>query len=231
MSVSNDLRVSTIIPALNEAQGIAQAVERAWASGATEVIVVDGGSTDDTLSIAKRTNCQAMSSSAGRATQQNAGAAAATGDVLLFQHADNWLVEKGCEQIVAAMQEKDVRCGAFRQQIEAEGTIFRWLEGGNAWRARRRGLPYGDQAIFVERELFEAVGGFPAEPLMEDLLLMKTLRRETKPVLLPGPVHVNARRWQKHGVIRQTARNWCLLLAHRFGVSPSRLAKHYPKHK
>ncbi len=128
------------------------------------------------------------------------------------------------------MAESQADCGAFRQQIEAEGLLYRWLERGNAWRVRRRGLPYGDQGIFVRRPLFEELGGFPDVRLMEDVLLMKALRRRAWPALLPGPLHVNARRWRRQGVIRQTIRNWLLLSAARAGVHPNRLARFYALH-
>ena len=120
--------------------------------------------------------------------------------------------------------------GAFSQRIDAGGLAFRLLEWGNARRARWLGLPYGDQAIFVRREAFFAAGGFPDVPLMEDVLLMQRLRRRAWPLLLPGPVHVSARRWQRHGVVRQTIRNWALLAAFASGISPERLARYYRRH-
>ena len=138
------MRVSFIIPTMNEQSNVESAVESAWRAGAAEVIVADGGSTDATLVIAERIECRLVRSAAGRAAQQNAGAAEASGDVLLFQHADTRLVEAGVQQIEAALTDERVACGAFVQHIDAEGTLYRWLEQGNAFRVRRWGVAYGD---------------------------------------------------------------------------------------
>lgn len=224
------MKVSIIIPTLNEAANIVAAVERAWATGPLEVLIADGGSVDRTPDLARGAGAQLLESPPGRARQQNAGARQAAGDVLLFLHADTWLAPEGLGQIAEALADPHVLCGAFRQRIEAEGRLFRWLERGNAWRARRRGLPYGDQGIFVRRLVFEELGGFPEVRLMEDVMLMKRLHRRTRPVLLPGPLNVSARRWRRHGVLRQTAQNWLLLSAARLGVHPDKLARFYAPH-
>lgn len=225
------VNVSIIIPALNESESIRLAIEKAWASGASEVIVVDGGSTDDTLQIAQSCRCECLVSDAGRAVQQNIGAQHASGEVLLFLHADNWLAPAIVDQISKALANKNVLGGAFAQRIEAPGLLYRLLERGNEMRVRCLGLPYGDQGIFIRKETFFDLGKFPEVDLMEDLLLMKKLRRRAWPVLLPGPLHVSARRWQRYGVVRQTLRNWSLCAASHLGVPPDRLAKFYPKHK
>jgi rSAM/selenodomain-associated transferase 2 len=224
------IRISIVIPALNEAANIAAGVQHAWACRPHEVLVVDGGSRDDTGAIAQAAGGMVFSSPPGRGCQQNYGARQATGDVLLFLHADNWLAADGCRQIEDALQGTEVVCGAFLQSIQAAGRRYRLLESGNAWRARWLGLPYGDQGIFIRRHTFEQLGGFPDVPLMEDWLLMRRLRRVSRPVLLPGPIMVSARRWQRHGVARQTLRNWSLVAAATAGVSPHTLARFYAPH-
>jgi rSAM/selenodomain-associated transferase 2 len=166
----------------------------------------------------------------GRGVQQNSGAKTATGDVFLFLHADNWLSGNVADQMERAFRGSSRLHGAFHQRIDADGLAYRLLERGNAERIRWLGLPYGDQAIFVRRETFFAVGGFPEVPLMEDVLLMQRLRRRSWPLLLSGPVHVSPRRWQQHGVLRQTLRNWTLLVALTAGASPERLARFYRRH-
>jgi GT2 family glycosyltransferase len=167
-------------------------------------------------------------SSRGRAVQQNAGARAATGDLLLFLHADCWLEKEAIAQVRhAANRGKTKLCGAFQQQIEAGPFIYRLLERGNAERVRWFGLPYGDQAIFVTHDLLDKVGGFPEEPFLEEVLLMQRLRRLSWPLLLPGPVYVSPRRWEQRGVLRQTLRNWAILTAFSLGASPHKLAKWY----
>jgi rSAM/selenodomain-associated transferase 2 len=224
------VRLSVIIPALNEAACIARAVDSAWHSGACEVLVPDGGSSDATKQIAAEHGAMVIDAPRGRARQQNAAAQQATGDVLLFLHADNWFEGSIASQIAGALNSSRAQQGAYRQRIAAEGVIYRVLERANAERVRWIGLPYGDQAIFARREVFFAVGGFPDVPIMEDVLLMQRLRRRSWPLLLPGPVHVSARRWQRHGIARQTIRNWMLLAALTAGFTPGRLAKHYPRH-
>ncbi len=223
--------VSVVIPALNEGERISASVALAWKLAPREVIVVDGGSVDGTAEMARSAGAQVCSSPAGRARQLNLGASRAAGECLLFLHADTWLAADGLSQIAEALADPHAQCGAFRQRIEAEGRRYRWLERGNAWRVRRRGLPYGDQGIFMRRALFESLGGFPEVRLMEDVLLMKRVRRRVWPVLLPGPLYVSARRWQRYGVIRQTARNWLLLAAAAAGVHPDRLAAFYAPHR
>jgi len=224
------MTISIIIPTLNEAALVTQAVAHAWETIPHEVLVADGGSKDGTSEAARAAGAIVVETPRGRAWQQNTAARRATGDVLLFLHADTWLATDGVRQIERALADQSVECGAFRQRIDAEGRLYRWLERGNGWRAAHRGLPYGDQGIFVRRCVFEHLGGFPVLRLMEDLMLMKRLRRRGRPVLLPGPLHVSARRWQRYGVVRQTARNWWLLSAARLGVHPDRLARYYPAH-
>ena len=221
------MKTSIIIPALNEAGQIAHSIQCAWATSPHEVIVVDGGSDDGTADIARQNGCCVYQSAAGRAVQQNLGASRATGDVLLFLHADCQLAPKCLEQIALALKNSKVSGGAFRQRIEADGVLYRLLERGNALRVRWLKVPYGDQGIFVRRDVFTQLDGFPEVRLMEDVLLMRKLRRRGRLILLPGPIFVSARRWQQYGVIRQTARNWLLLIAHRLGVPSERLATYY----
>lgn len=222
------LTVSAIIPALNEESRIARGVERAFRAGADEVIVVDGGSDDGTLAVAEGTPCIALPSRRGRAVQQNEGAKRATGDILLFLHADCYLPPHAIQQIRERLVDATLDGGAFLQKIEAPGFLYRCLERGNAWRARFLHLPYGDQGIFLRREVFLKLGSFPEVPFMEDLLLMRHFRRKHRGVLLAGPLYVDARRWKRRGVIRQTARNWALLTAQRCGISLEKLARFYP---
>jgi rSAM/selenodomain-associated transferase 2 len=221
------MKVSIIIPALNEQAIVAEAIERAWRAGGDEVIVVDGGSTDGTAARAAAEHCVLVASERGRARQQNAGAERATGDVLLFLHADNWLAEGGVEQIRRVLADRRVAFGCFRQRIEARGVAYRLLELGNLLRAACLRRPYGDQGIFVRREVFEAVGGFADVPLMEDVLLSKRLARNVRPRVLRGPLHVSPRRWQRHGVVGQTLQNWWLLLRAKRGAPLDRLAAEY----
>jgi rSAM/selenodomain-associated transferase 2 len=223
------LRISFIIPTLNEAEHVERAVSRAWQAGACEVIVADGGSTDDTVAVARRLACRLVCcQTAGRGIQQNAGANLARGDILVFLHADNWLEPQAGGQIRQLLGDPKWSVGAFVQVIDAEGPIYRWLERGNAMRARRLGLAYGDQGIFLRKRLFQQLGGFAPIRLMEDVELMQRLRWRREPIaVLPGPVHVSPRRWRQHGVLRQTLRNWGLLTAFHLGVRPDYLADLY----
>jgi rSAM/selenodomain-associated transferase 2 len=222
------MRISVVIPTVNEEALIERAVASSWEAGADEVLVVDGDSSDQTTERARLHGAQVISGPLGRAVQQNLGAQQASGDVLLFLHADNWLDASVGGQLRKCLSDKSILGGAFRQQIDAQGRLYRWLEHGNAARVRWRGMAYGDQAIFMRREWFEQLGGFPEVKLMEDLLLMRAFRKRSRPVLLPGPVHVHPRRWQQRGVVRQTLRNWALLGAQALGVPPDRLVKFYP---
>lgn len=221
------MSVSIIIPALDEAPSIAQAIARARALSPCEVIVVDGGSGDETVARSVPAADLVLTAPRGRAAQQNAGAKASRGDVLLFLHADCWLEPGSLEPVHAALGDPSCVGGCFEQRIDAEGLRFRWLERGNALRVNWWGLAYGDQGIFVRREVFERLGGFPPLPFMEDLFLMQRLRREGRFVLLKTRLHVSARRWERKGVVRQTAQNWLLTALARCGVPPARLVRFY----
>lgn len=224
------MKLSVIIPALNEAESIQRAIETSLALSPQEVIVADGGSTDETVAIAQELDCQIIACPRGRATQQNAGAAAATGDVFLFLHADTWLAPEARRQIERTLASPKIPGGAFHHRIDSDSLLFRIIEAGDALRVCSTRIAYGDQGIFLRREVFEALGGFPNVRLMEDVRLMKLLRDHGRLALLPGPLHVSPRRWKKHGAIRQTLRNWCLLTAEHLGVHPDRLADLYIPH-
>jgi rSAM/selenodomain-associated transferase 2 len=226
-SVTSPLTVSIIIPVLQEEARIVDCIERARALSSVEVIVVDGGSSDHTRELASGAD-QVLSSPRGRATQMNAGAAAASGEVLLFLHADCWLEPAGLEEIRRTLTNRpDVVAGGFRQILDHPGWVYRGLEWGNASRVRWPGWIYGDQGLFVRRSVFEALSGFPNLPLMEDLYLSKQLRRVGKLALLGRHLHVSTRRWEQTGPIRQTLRNWGFILAAHLGTPLDQLARKY----
>ncbi len=220
--------ISIIIPTLNEAANIAGLIEQTRGIGDCEIIVVDGGSTDDTCQRAIHAD-RVLNSPPGRARQQNLGAEQCRGDVLLFLHADCRLPSTALDSIRMALADERVVGGCFEQRLDSRGVRYRLIEWGNAWRVRLFKLAYGDQAIFVRRAVFESLGRFPELQLMEDVFLMKRLRRAGRFVLSPDRLTVSTRRWQRHGVIRQTLRNWTLLTLALCGVSPDRLARFYPK--
>ena len=223
-------QVSVIIPAINEADAIGAAIDSALSAGADEVILADGGSSDATVETARAGGAQVVASVPGRALQQNAGARQASGDVLLFLHADCCLPDSALQELRQHLaQVPSCAGGCFGQRIDDPRRVYRWIESGNQLRARMLKWAYGDQAIFVRADVFHRIGGFPEIALMEDLYFMKRLKREGGVVCLDSRVLVSARRWQERGTVTQTLRNWTMLLAVHFGVSPARLARHYPR--
>lgn len=224
------MKLSVIIPALNEAENIETVVEQANQLRPHEVIVVDGGSEDCTVERAARCDCHVVQTGRGRAQQQNAGARAASGDVLLFLHADCRLVPEAASQIERAMRSSRIPGGAFRHRIDARGLMYRVIEAGDSLRVCCSRIAYGDQGIFLRREVFDGIGGFPEVKLMEDVQLTRLLRGHGRLVLLPGPLWTSARRWQNQGVLRQTLRNCALRAGENLGVHPDRLARYYSNH-
>ena len=222
-----DTRISVIIPSHNEEAHIERSIRSV--ADADEVIVADGESVDATAKIAEEQGCKVIRTAKGRGVQLRAGAGQATCDVLLFLHADSWLHSNAIGQLREHIsRSRSARCyGGFLQSIDDPRFRFRCLEKGNAVRARWFRLPYGDQAIWVDRQTYDEVDGFAPVPLMEDVIFARRAGRLCRPTLLSGPVHLSARRWQENGVIHQTIRNWLILGTFACGVAPSRLAKWY----
>jgi rSAM/selenodomain-associated transferase 2 len=221
------LKISVIIPTLNEAACLPETLRRIRRLQPHEVIVVDGGSGDATWQLADAADLR-LRSTPGRGEQQDAGARAASGDVLLFLHADCWLDPGAFHAVAKSLKNPRVVAGCFRQRIESPRFIYRLIEWGNAIRVLVTGLAYGDQGIYVRREALFHGGGVPRLRLMEDVFLMKRLRRRGAISIAPARIHVSPRRWSLEGVVRQTLRNWSLLAMAHLGVSPERLSRHYP---
>ena len=223
-------RVSIIMPVLDEAGRISRAVDDVLAlPGRKEVIVVDGGSRDDTLARALAKPVLVIESARGRARQMNAGAEIAAGDVLLFLHADTTLPVDALALALRTLDDADVIAGAFRTWTVADSNDVPWfapLLHLADMRSRYTSLPYGDQAMFVRAEAFRQVGGFPDQPLMEDLELSRRLRRRGRIVTVPARVCVSGRRFIARPLFYTVVVNTFPAL-YRFGVSPDRLAKLY----
>ncbi|WP_372723818.1 TIGR04283 family arsenosugar biosynthesis glycosyltransferase [Novipirellula sp.] len=221
----NPSDISVVIPTLNEAATIENAIRSATRAGATEVIVCDGGSQDETTSIASDTGAtKIIRSIPGRGIQLNAGAVFASREVVLFLHADNLLGESCLQQICEI---PNVVWGVFKQHIDHPRFAYRLIEKGNAARVRFRGMAFGDQAIFVRRQIYKEVDGFEEIELMEDVAFSRIMRKIAKPVLLTGPITISPRRWEQRGIVGQTLRNWNLQCRYRLGASPRQLAKQY----
>lgn len=190
------------------------------------MIVVDGGSTDETFALAKISADQVIRSTRGRAKQMNTGAAVANGDVFLFLHVDTFLPD-GTDTILKNIPFNDQTWGRFDVQLSGPSWLFRAIEQGMNLRSRLTGIATGDQAIFVSRQCFINTGGFPEIALMEDIAFSKILKRVTKPVCLNEKVTTSSRRWEKYGPVRTIIRMWCLRLRYYFGGDPARLVKYY----
>ncbi|WP_348238294.1 TIGR04283 family arsenosugar biosynthesis glycosyltransferase [Trichocoleus sp. Lan] len=221
-------RISIIIPVLNEA---ADTIRSTLASVRNvknvEVIVVDGGSQNETVALVQSWGVKVLFSTAGRACQMNAGATAATGDILLFLHADTSL-PLGFEKLVPlTLAQSGTVAGAFELKINSPMRSLRLVEKMVNWRSRFFSLPYGDQAIFLKASVFHDIGGFPDLPIMEDFELIRCLRRLGRIAIVPTPVLTSARRWHKLGVLRTTVINQIVILGYFLGVSPSQLVKFY----
>ena len=217
--------ISVIIPAINEEETIHRSIRSAFSAGAVDVIVADGGSQDRTLGVAAELGVsKIVRSLPGRGIQMNSGALVADREILLFLHADN---ELGSECLRQICEQPCALWGAFRQRIDSPKILYRTLEYGNACRVRFRRMPFGDQAIFVRSCDFKRMGGFAEVPLMEDVDLSQRLRKIARPILLDGPVTISPRRWEEHGIVRQTLRNWSIQWSYLLGASPEDLRHRY----
>lgn len=225
--VSKESSISVIIPALNESASIAETLSRLNSIGGVEVIVVDGGSTDDTRAIAEINGARVIMSLQGRGCRLNAGAEAASGDLFLFLHADTALPVNFVDIVQRTLKAPDVMCGAFTLRIDSKLKLLRIIEKIANWRSRKMGMPYGDQALFMRRDVFRATGGFPEQPLMEDFEYMRRLRKKGRIVTVPECVLTSGRRWETKGLWRVTMLNQMIILAYLSGISPERLHRWY----
>jgi rSAM/selenodomain-associated transferase 2 len=221
------MSVSVIIPTLNEEGSLAATLREVRRQRPHEILVADGGSTDRTRDEARGAD-HFLVAPRGRANQMNAGAAHATGDVLLFLHADCSLEDGALAAAERCLRRRDIAAGCFTMRVRAFGRLYRLIDDCATARVRLTGIPYGDQGLFLRHALFEHLGGFPPLRLMEDVFFSRRLRHYGKIVVARPRIFVSPRRWQRTGVVRQTLRNWALTALAAAGVHPDRLAAFYP---
>jgi rSAM/selenodomain-associated transferase 2 len=226
------MTLSIIIPCLNEAEGIAATLRtlQGFRHRGAEVIVVDGGSSDDTVARAAPYADRTLGAPRGRAVQMNAGARLAQGTILLFLHADCRLPDEADGLIIDGLNRERKSWGRFDVRIAHDHPLLRLVGTLMNWRSRATGIATGDQGLFVTRSLFEAAGGFPEIALMEDIALSRCLKRFGTPLCLAHRMTVSGRRWEKHGVLRTIIFMWRLRLAYWLGADPSKLALRYAAH-
>lgn len=220
-------KISIIIPVLNEASKIAKTITVAKSGKNVEILVVDGGSQDNTVEIVQALGLKILFASPSRANQMNVGAKAATGEILLFLHADTHLPAKFDRSVRLVLCQPNTIAGAFALQIDGSLKGLRLVEKGVNWRSHFLSLPYGDQAIFVKTETFKALGGFSQLPIMEDFEFVLKLRNCGRIAIIPTPVITSSRRWQKLGVWQTTIMNQLAIAAYFLKIPPESIAKWY----
>ena len=220
--------ISIVMPVLNEALGIVAVLERLqdFRRQGAEIIVVDGGSDDATAGRARPLADCVIASPRGRGRQMNAGAAQASGDILLFLHADTLLPPSALSLVNDAVRH-GAHWGRFDVYIEGNISGLGMVACMMNWRSRLTGIATGDQALFVTREAFLRHGGFPTIALMEDIAFSSQLRQEAPPACLREKVITSGRRWEKHGLLRTILSMWWLRLRFFFGANPNDLARKY----
>ncbi|MBW2107726.1 MAG: TIGR04283 family arsenosugar biosynthesis glycosyltransferase [Deltaproteobacteria bacterium] len=223
------MTLSIIIPVFNESSVLARTLDHLRSLGPHgQVIVVDGGSTDETVRIAEQYGHVLIVSARGRGVQLHQGARRADGDVLLFLHADTLLPKGYHHDICLAMRDPCVVFGAFSLKIDPCTAFLSLVAGMANLRSRLLKLPYGDQAIFVRRSAYRRAGGFRPWPVMEDVDLVRRLSRQGRFRLISTPVRTSARRWEAEGAVFSTIRNWSVMVRFFLGVPPAALSRRYP---
>lgn len=224
-------RFSIIIPVLHESLIISNLIGHLRSlemAEECEVIVVDGSPARDTLKTITSEDVLCLSSPQGRARQMNAGAAAASGDILIFLHADTYLPVDALTQIDMVMSGSRYIGGAFNLEIFSHRWIYRLIAAAASVRSRFTRIPYGDQAIFIREEAFRRLGCYQEIPIMEDVALMRRIKKSGGRIhIISRCVATSPRRWEQEGILYATLRNWFLLAAYYLGVSPATLAGHY----
>jgi len=224
------IALSIIIPTLNEEDVLGKTlahIQDKQGEKHCEVIVVDGGSNDASLTLARKAGCKIISTPKGRGRQMNIGAAEATGKVLLFLHADTLLPDNFPSLILGAISQPIVAAGAFSLAIDSPSKGLAAIAYLANLRSRFLHLPYGDQALFTSSKMFKAIGGFPEMEIMEDFVFMQKIKKEGKIIILPDCATTSARRWQNIGIVRTTFTNQLIVCGYSLGVAPSILAKWY----
>ena len=223
------MRLAIVIPALDEAANLSRLLpDLARGCPGADIVVVDGGSGDDTAAVVARLpGPRLLESARGRAVQMNHGARATGGDTLLFLHADTRLPDGAARAIEQALAEPGVVGGRFDVRFDNERPLFRVIAWFMNTRSRASGICTGDQAIFVRRADFEAVGGYPDIPLMEDIELSRRLKRRGRLRALRLRVTTSARKWEREGPLRTMGLMWALRFLHFCGVAPARLHRWY----
>ena len=224
------MRISVVIPVLDETNRINQVIEHVnYLSGNnSEIIVADGDPLGTTISSIADERVIKVPSEMGRGKQMNQGAAAATGEILLFLHADTFLPSRAFEKIEGVMRTGRYSGGAFDLGIDSSRTALRIVEKAASLRSRITRIPYGDQAIFIRNDIFQSMGGFRDFPIMEDVDLMQRLKRDRRCiVIISDKVRTSPRRWEKEGVVYCTLRNWTLITLYMLGVNPEKLVRFY----
>ncbi|WP_346837106.1 TIGR04283 family arsenosugar biosynthesis glycosyltransferase [Microbulbifer sp. SAOS-129_SWC] len=223
------MRLSIVIPLLNERTQLPRLLEHLQPLRKRpdcEIILVDGGSEDGSAELAAAAGFRVLSAPRGRGIQMNAGAAAAVGETLLFLHADTRLPDAAPQRVASALAQ-GADWGRFDLQIGGDSFWFPLISALINWRSCLTGIATGDQAIFVRRTLFEQLGGFPPQPVMEDIEFSKRLRRHQRPACVRDRVVTSGRRWQRYGVARTVLLMWRLRFAYWRGVPAEVLARHY----
>ncbi|MCX8118486.1 MAG: TIGR04283 family arsenosugar biosynthesis glycosyltransferase [Desulfobacterota bacterium] len=223
------MKLSVIVPVYNEAKGVAESLGalQPLRQAGHEVIVVDGGSEDRTPEIAAPLADRVEVARRGRSRQMNEGARRANGEVLLFLHADTLLPDGADRVIQEAISRSGKPWGRFDLRLSGDHPVLRIIERLINWRSRLSGIATGDQAIFVKREVFESIGGYPEIDLMEDIALSKRLKKWSRPICLRTKVITSSRRWEEKGYLRTVLLMWSLRLAYFLGVDPDRLVRFY----
>lgn len=221
------MNLSVIIPVLNEEKVIAATLDALIRLKPAEIILVDGGSADRTRAIAERYSIKIVTSESGRARQMNRGARDASGDVLLFLHADTRLPFSAFDDIATALSSRACVGGRFDVELEGDHWLLPLVARLISYRSRLTKIATGDQALFVRREVFARMGGFEEIPLMEDIAFSRTLKRLGSVACLRSRVVTSARRWEADGIWRTIFRMWTLKLLYFAGVSPLRLKQFY----
>jgi rSAM/selenodomain-associated transferase 2 len=219
--------ISVIIPTVNEADYLPRALLSLSKTRSLQTIVADGGSSDETLAIAKTFAAEVLECTRGRARQMNSAARIATGDILLFLHADTTLPENWDQHIRTALDEENVCGGAFSLAIEGVSPSLRVVESLANFRTRIFHMPYGDQGIFVKTATFLEIGGFPDIAIMEDFEFIRRLCKRYKIRILPERVITSGRRWKELGIFKTTAINQAMIIGYYGGISPDKLARFY----